>query len=143
YNMWMLEGRAYLPVFASRRVFVMRAAWVGVDPSDESKEFPFYRLVSSERSFRFPGFSTQRFRDRQLMLGQLEYRWLVSHRLGAFLLYQAGAVAPDVNDFHFGDTHISYGGGLRMGRAESEAIRLEVANSVEGVHATLRFRTDF
>jgi hypothetical protein len=143
YNQWLLEGRSYLSVFSSRRVLVFRAAWTGVQPTEEDREFPFYRLASSEKSVRFPGFSTQRFRDRQLMLGQVEYRWLVSHQLGAFLLYQAGAVAPEVADFRIDDTHTSIGGGFRMGRAEAEAVRLEIGHSVEGLHATLRFRADF
>jgi hypothetical protein len=143
YNQWVLEARGYLPVFAARRVLAIRGTWTGVDPVDDESPFPFYRLAQSERNFRFLGYSTQRFRDRQLMIGQVEYRWLVSHLVSAVAIYQVGAVAPDRQHFRLDDVHTSWGGGLRTGRADGTTIRLDVGKSVEGWKAGLRIRNDF
>jgi hypothetical protein len=73
FNQWSLEGRAYAPVFAKRRVIALRAVYAGVDPVGGST-MPFYRLVQSDGDLRFAGYPSHRFQDRQLLLGRIEYR---------------------------------------------------------------------
>lgn len=143
YNQWLFEGRAYLPVFARRRVLAFRAAYAGVDPTGDGTILPFYRLMQSEGQLRFLGYSTQRFRDQQLMLAHAEYRWVISHQVSAIAIYQLGAVAPTLGNFSIRTAHISWGGGLRMGLREAAALRLDVATSNEGLHAQLVLRSDF
>ena len=144
YTQWRLEGRAYLPVFAKRRVIAVRGVYAGVDPGGGATTLlPFYRLAQSEGTSRLAGYESERFRDRQLVLARIEYRWAILHRVSAVALYELGAVAPRVGAFRLGDAHESYGGGLRLGMSDVTTLRFEVAKSVEGIHPTLSLGSDF
>jgi outer membrane protein assembly factor BamA len=138
YYQWRVEGRAYVPVFAKRRVIAVRGVYAGVDPSgDTNTALPFYRLAQSEGDSRFAGYPTGRFRDRQLALTRIEYRWTILHSLSALALYELSAVAPRWESFTLSDAHESYGGGLRIAMSDEATLRLEVAKTVEGVQAVL------
>lgn len=140
YNQWLFEGRGYVPVFAKRRVIAVRGVYAGVKPTEEGPDaMPFYRLTTSEGSYRFAGFPSQRFRDRQLVLGRIEYRWAIWRRLNATALYEIGEVATSWDRFQARDVHISYGGGLRLNLSPISAFRLDIAHSLEGFNVVLRF----
>jgi len=144
YDQWRLEGRAYLPVFAKRRVIAVRGVFAGVNPSDDpTAMLPFYRLAQSEGDHRFAGYAAERFRDRQLMLGRVEYRWAILQRMSVLALYEMGEVAPRTGLFSLDGAHVSYGGGLRLGLSDVATLRIEVAKSVEGVHGTLALGSGF
>jgi Omp85 superfamily domain len=141
---WSLEGRAYLPVFAKRRVFVTRVLYTGVSPTDDlAQAFPFYRLAQSSGVTRLAGFSAERFRDRQLALARVEYRWVVFMRMSALAQYEVGEVSPSADAFTGRSAHVSYGTGLRIGLSPQTTLRCEVARSVEGVHAFVVLGGDF
>lgn len=142
YNQWRLEGRAYVPVFAKRRVIALRLVYAGIDPTGAST-VPFYRLMSTAKTLRFAGYATDRFRDRQLAIARGEYRWTLVQRVSAVALYELGAVAPDASAFTLSSAHVSYGGGLRLGLREGAAARVEAAKSVEGLEVTLELGSDF
>jgi hypothetical protein len=143
FNQWLLEGRAYAPVFAKRRVIALRGVYAGIDPTGATTTLPFYRLVESDGPLRFAGYPSHRFRDRQLLLGRVEYRWEVWRSVRAVALYELGEVAPQASEFTARAARWSYGGGLRYGLSEVSALRLEVANSVEGIQATLTMRSTY
>jgi hypothetical protein len=140
---WLLEGRAYAPVFARRRVIALRGVYAGVTPTGTTSTMPFYRLVQSDGPLRFAGYPSHRFQDRQLLLGRIEYRWEVWHRVRALALYELGEVAPRAGAFTARASRRSYGGGLRYGLSDEAACRLELAKSVEGFEATLTMRSGF
>lgn len=144
YYRWHVEGRAYLPVFAKRRVIAVRGVYAGVDPiGGATTILPFYRLAQSEGTSLFAGYASERFRDRQLMLARIEYRWAIIHRLSALALYELGEVAPRAKSFNLRDAHRSYGGGLRFGVSDVTTLRCEIGKSVEGLHAVLALGGDF
>ncbi len=143
FNQWLAEGRAYAPVFAKRRVIALRAVYAGVRPTGATTTLPFYRLAESDGPLRFAGYPSHRFRDRQLILGRIEYRWEVWRHIRAVGLYELGEVAPQASAFTARAARWSYGGGLRYGLSEGAALRLEVANSAEGIQATLTMRSTF
>jgi outer membrane protein assembly factor BamA len=144
YSQWWLEGRTYVPVFAKRRVLVLRGIYTGVKPrGGATTDLPFYRLPGSEGSAHFAGYNSGRFRDRQLMLARAEYRWPIVRRLNALALFEMGEVAPNMSSFRLPSTHNSYGGGLRLGLSEVSAFRLEMAQSVEGFHMVLELGSAF
>jgi hypothetical protein len=144
YYQWQVEGRAYVPVFAKRRVIAVRGVYAGVDRSDGATTIlPFYDLAKSEDASRFAGYDSERFRDRQLIHARIEYRWEILHQVSVLVLYDLGEVAPRAGLFSLGDAHESYGGGLRLGRSNESTLRLEVAKSVEGLHAVLLLGGDF
>jgi hypothetical protein len=144
FDQWLLEGRGYLPMFAKRRVLVVRGMYTGVQTRQGNPtDLPFYRLVQSDHATTFAGFPAGRFRDRQLLLARVEYRWEILDRLSALALYELGEVAPEAGSFTFGDAHVSYGGGFRFAVAGGKSIRGEVARSVEGMEASLTIMGDF
>lgn len=143
YTQWRLEGRGYVPVFASRRVIAVRVVYAGIEPSGGATALPHYRLAQSEEAYAFAGYAAGRFRDRQLMLGRVEYRWAVLHGLSAIALYELGEVAPRAASFRLRDAHTSYGGGLRLGMSDGSAARFEVAKGTEGLHAVLTLVSTF
>jgi outer membrane protein assembly factor BamA len=143
YHQWHVEARGYVPVFATRRVLVVRGAYAGVDPSGGTTIMPFYRLAQSEQALRFAGYSSQRFRDRRLALARLEYRWMIHRHLSALVLYELGEVAPHTRSFTARDVHVSYGGGVRFATSETKMVRVEAARSIEGTHFALHVGRDF
>ncbi|HEY6571825.1 MAG TPA: BamA/TamA family outer membrane protein [Candidatus Eisenbacteria bacterium] len=143
FDRWRVEGRAYLPVFAKRRVVAVRGVYAGVEPRGATADLPYYWLTQSEGITRFAGYASQRFRDRQLLLARVEYRWQILHRLSAIGLYEMGAVAPRLEAFSIREAHRSYGGGLRLGQSDYSSLRLEVAKSDEGLHAFLELGSEF
>jgi hypothetical protein len=144
YDQWRLEGRAYFPVFAKRRVIAVRGVYAGVDPrGGTSASLPFYRLAQSDGASRFAGYTSERFRDRQLMLVRIEYRWAILYRMSALALYELDEVAPRTGSFRLSGAHKAYGGGLRLGLSDEATLRFEVAKSVEGLHAVLALGGDF
>lgn len=143
FNQWLVEARAYAPVFAKRRVIALRGVYAGVDPTDGTTTLPFYRLVQSEGPLKFGGYPSHRFRDQQLLLGRVEYRWEVWHHVRALALYELGEVAPRTGAFTARAARWSYGGALRCGLNDEETLRFEVAKSVEGMQATLEIGSGF
>jgi hypothetical protein len=145
YVSWYAESRAYLPVFASRRVIALRYVYEGVDPRSGSDPVPFYRLPTSGDEARFAAFRSNRFLDRQLMLGHAEYRWIIlpPYNLWAHVMGQLGSVAPEREAFTLRDAHASIGGGLRVRIGETTTARLEIARGDEGTRIHLDLKGDF
>jgi hypothetical protein len=144
YNSWYAESRAYVPVLAPRRVIALRYIYQGVDPRGDT-EVPFYRMPVSGEQARFAAFRSNRFMDRQLMLGHAEYRWIVlpQYTVWAHVFGQLGAVASEQQGFTLQSAHRSIGGGFRAVLSPSTTARLEIANGDEGTRVYVDLRGDF
>ena len=145
YVSWRAELRGYIPVFASRRVIAMRVVHSGVDQNDGGEPVPFYRLPipSSSLETRFSAYSSRRFRDKQLLLAHVEYRWVIWESLWALALAQADQVAPEASQLRISDIRESYGGGLRYGLSEDATARAEIATGAEGTVFYVDVSTDY
>lgn len=145
YVSWYAESRAYVPVFASRRVIALRYVYEGVDPRSGSDPIPFYRLPTSGDEARFAAFRSNRFLDRQLMLGHAEYRWIIlpQYNIWAHVMGQLGSVAPEREAFTLRNAHRSIGGGLRARLGAATTARLEIAAGDEGTRIYLDLKGDF
>jgi len=95
------------------RVLMLRVAGEFTDPVS-SRDIPFYHLSELGRNGTIRGFERGRFRDRDMILGSLEYRypiWL--HGIDALLFLDAGKVSPDIiNDNSRNNFNVSYGTGM-------------------------------
>lgn len=147
YLQWHLEGRGYLPVLSDWRTIAVRVVHQGVDPLRGASAVPHYRLPRSADETRFWAFRTDRFRDQQLLLAHVEYRWRLWPQeypgeeldfASAFVFTQWGAVAPGIDHFRLADGHESHGGGFRFAMKD-RAFRLVFARGAEGIR--LRFST--
>jgi hypothetical protein len=143
YTYWHTEARAYLPVFARRRVLAFRALHRFELPDHGSAPIPFYRLIGAQNETRFAAYGGARFRDRHLALGRVEYRWELLDPVWVVALAEVGEVAPTARALRFADVHESYGGGLRFAQSDHSSIRFEVAKGSEGVTAGFELAGSF
>ena len=137
------EVRAYVPVFAPRRVIAVRALHQSVHPANATTTLPFYDLPETIGAGRFAGYGSQRFRDCHLALARVEYRWLIWDRLWALGLAEVGEVAPSAKALRIADVHESYGGGLRYAFNPTAVVRLEIAKGSEGMVTNISLSEDF
>jgi hypothetical protein len=140
---WRGEARAYLPVFADRRVIALRGVYASVHPDAGSPPVPFYRLPESAGEHYFRAFDSGRFRDRHLTLGELEYRWWLWEWLWFVGFGQLGWVAPSSTALRFDQVHESYGGGIRVALTSNLLYRLDIGHGSEGTRTNFRLGAQF
>ena len=73
------------------------------------------------------------------MLLTAQYRWYVQEYLDGVLFYEAGKVAPRVDDLSFDRLEKSYGIGLHLHTPNTTLLRLELAHSREGTRFIFGF----
>ena len=116
------------------RVLMLRIAGE-MRESVSNREIPCYYLSELGRNGTIRGFERGRFRDRDMVLGSLEYRypiWL--HGIDALLFIDAGKVAPDVfNDNSGNKFNVSYGTGIRFWSREGLVSKLAIGWSDDGM----------
>ncbi|MGD2152281.1 MAG: BamA/TamA family outer membrane protein [Gemmatimonadales bacterium] len=94
----------------------------------ETGDPPFQQLFLFGGQDLMRGYYLGRFRDRNMVAVQAEYRIVpIWWRLGAVVFGGIGDVAYEPSDFTFGDLKYSIGGGLRflLVRAEGITLRLD------------------
>lgn len=121
-----VDLQQYLPFLMERRVFALRAAASLTDPGPGG-EVPFYLMPTLGGPSDLRGYRRHRFRDRNALLLQAEYRWEVFTALDAALFVEAGQVAPRLGDFSMDRFQTDYGIGFRFGSVEGVFLRIEGA----------------
>jgi outer membrane protein assembly factor BamA len=108
--------------------------------SASGQQVPFYLLpvLGSGQSLR--GYADYRFRDRNLVLLNAEYRWRLARVIDGAVFYDAGAVAPAAIDaMSLRRLRADYGLGVRVHSKTHQVVRLDVARSREGMKAIVSF----
>ena len=109
FNRYYLDLRKYLPLAKAHTLALQsRMLFQTGDP-------PFWRLgqLGGEESMR--GYYLGRYRDKNMIALQAEYRWLpVFWRLGLAAFVGVGDVAEKVGQFDLGNLKYSYGLGVRF-----------------------------
>jgi outer membrane protein assembly factor BamA len=131
------DAAQYVPL--GRSVLAFRGR-VDVSQTETDQRVPFYLLPSLGGSSSLRGYLDYRFRDRDLLLMDAEYRWPILRRVDAAVFYDAGSVAPASNLLSR-QFHTDYGAGLRLHSATRMLVRLDVARSAEGTRALVSFST--
>ena len=75
FNRWEVDLQQYVPIFTPSRLIALRANAVGVVP-DAGQDVPFYLQPTLGGSHSIRGYPHQRFRDRNSLLLQAEYRFI-------------------------------------------------------------------
>jgi outer membrane translocation and assembly module TamA len=78
------------------------------------------------------GYSSWRFRDRNSLKLQAEWRVMVNRFLDMAVFYDAGKVAADTGDLNLSDLRSDFGLGFRFHGPLSTPLRIDVAHSDEG-----------
>jgi len=93
---------------------------------DFGNEVPLRSLAAMGGANSMRGYYNGRYRDKQLLVFQAEYRIKLYKRIGLAFFGDAGNVGHTSSDFTFGDLKYSYGGGLRIRLNKSEKLNLRL-----------------
>jgi hypothetical protein len=96
------------------------------------QQAPFYLLPSLGGGDTLRGFPSWRFRGRDSLLLQGEWRILVNRGFETAVFYDAGKVAERASDLDLNGLHTDYGFGARFHALYSTFLRVELAHSREG-----------
>ena len=125
------DVRHYVHLFYNR-VLVIRAAAELTDPL-RGKSVPFYYLSELSEDISFRGFERGRFRDFDLILGSLEYRYPISNNFESILFTDAGQVASDIfQNYNASNWEVTWGIGLRYVSMKGSVSKIELARSKDG-----------
>jgi outer membrane protein assembly factor BamA len=131
------DAAQYIPI---RRSVVALRARVDLSQTGDGQAVPFYLLPALGGANSLRGFLDYRFRDRDLLMLNAEYRWPIARKIDAAAFYDAGAVAPEASGLTRRFNR-DYGLGVRVHSDTHMLVRLDVARSNEGTRALLTFTT--
>jgi opacity protein-like surface antigen len=124
---------------ALQHVPILRETWVlsfrGLLSTTQTKSdevIPFYMLPAIGGGSSLRGYSSWRFRDRNSLKLQAEWRVMVNRFLDMAVFYDAGKVAADTGDLNLSDLRSDFGLGFRFHGPLSTPLRIDVAHSDEG-----------
>jgi outer membrane protein assembly factor BamA len=129
FGQYDIEAQQYFPFFNQRRVIVVRAK---TTLTQTASEVPFFMQPTLGGSEDLRGYNEYRFRDRNMVVLNAEYRWEAFSGLDLAAFADAGGVAAKASDLRLTDLHTSYGAGLRFNTAKSVFLRLDLGFSKEG-----------
>jgi outer membrane protein assembly factor BamA len=136
------EVQQYIPFFNQRRVIALRARTTLTQTSD-GKEVPFYMLPVMGGSEDLRGYDDFRFRDRNMVVVNAEYRFEAFSGLDVALFADAGQVAATTGDLNFRDMKTAAGFGFRFNTAKKVFYRVDVGFSREGTRIFMKFGNVF
>lgn len=125
------EASQFIPILHENWVIALRARVARTDTSNGNVA-PFYLLPSLGGSASLRGYEDTRFRDRNLLSLNAEYRWRVFGALDGALFYDTGKVARRFGDLDLTDLKNSYGIGFRFHSSDATLFRLDVGHGKEG-----------
>jgi outer membrane protein assembly factor BamA len=129
------EGLQVVPIAGGRLVIAARGLGV-FSTTSGGRTIPFYLLPALGGHNTLRGYADYRFHDRHALVANLESRFpLLAHVDGA-VFFDAGNVAPRVEDLDLART--SYGAGVRLHTGASTLARLDVARGHEGWRVLFR-----
>lgn len=141
-----LLGFRQLDYEVIQHIPLLREAWVlslhGLAQTTHHKgdeQLPFFLLPSLGGGQNLRGYSSWRFRDRNSVLLQGEWRIMVNRFFDTAVFYDAGQVATHKSEFDLDRFKTDYGFGARFHTPFSTVLRVDVARSREGT--TLVFAT--
>jgi outer membrane protein assembly factor BamA len=136
FGQYDIEAQQYFPFFNQRRVIVVRAK---TTLTQTASEVPFFMQPTLGGSEDLRGYHEYRFRDRNMVVLNAEYRWEAFSGLDLAAFADAGDVAAKTSDLRLTDFHTSYGAGLRFNTAKSVFLRLDLGFSKEGRRLFIKF----
>jgi hypothetical protein len=144
FNRWEVDLQQYLPILTPSRLIALRANAVGVIP-DAGQEVPFYLQPTLGGSHSIRAYPHQRFRDRNSLLLQAEYRFVLNDFMTGAVFYDTGKVAFDRDDlWNVDGMRNDYGISFKLGFAGLAAFRAEVVfGGDEGTVYAVRFSDVF
>ncbi len=123
--------RQFVPLLRENWVLVFRGL-VSMTSTNGTDEVPYFMMPYLGSGETLRAFQNRRFRDRNSLLLQAEYRWTPSHFIDMALFTDAGKVAAKRGDLNFDHLHNDYGIGIRFHGPKFTALRVDLARCNEG-----------
>lgn len=123
------DYRKYITI-ASAQVLALQAYSL----NNFGNDIPLRNLGALGGANSMRGYYSGRFRDKNLLVLQAEYRCLIYKRLGAVAFGGIGNVANNVSEYTFNQLKCSYGGGLRfaLNKKENLNVRIDYGFATDG-----------
>jgi surface antigen Omp85-like protein len=132
-------GFSQIEYEALQHVPLVREAWVlsfrgyvSTTAAKAGQEIPFFMLPSIGGGSSLRGFSSWRFRDRNSVLVQAEWRAMVNRFVDMAVFYDAGKVTPYSSDLNLDQLKNDAGLGFRFHGPIATPFRVDFAKGNEG-----------
>jgi hypothetical protein len=122
----------HLPILREAWVISLRSA-VQTTYAKTNQQVPFFLLPYVGSGSTMRGFTSHRFRDQNGLTLQAEWRIMVNRFLDTAVFYDTGKVAARRADLNLQDLKSDYGFGVRFHGPFATPLRVELANSSEGL----------
>jgi outer membrane protein assembly factor BamA len=131
FQMMNYEGIGYLPILRETWVIALHGR---VQTADEKNGqlIPFFMLPALGGGSSLRGYSSWRFRDKNSLLLQAEWRIPASRYFDTAFFYDAGKVTERTSDLDFDGLKTNWGVGFRFHSPFATPLRIEFAKSKEG-----------
>jgi hypothetical protein len=136
------EALQHIPILRETWVLSLRGR-VETTSLKEDQEIPYFMLPSLGSGSTLRGFSSWRFRDRNSLLLQAEWRVMVNRLLDLALFYDTGKVTAHTSDLSLDGLTSDVGFGIRFHGPLSTPLRVEVAHGDEGFHLVFSASSSF
>ena len=125
------EAIHHIPLVREAWVLSFRAA-ASTTGHKDGQEIPFFMLPSIGGGSSLRGYGSWRFRDRNSLLLQAEWRVIVNRFFDTALFYDTGKVSEHTRDLNLQDLRDDYGIGFRFHGPLATPLRVDLAKSHEG-----------
>jgi outer membrane protein assembly factor BamA len=143
FDAFTLDTHQFLPIFDKKRVIAVRFQ-LQTTTAGADDEVPFYMRPTLGGSDSLRSYADFRFRDRNMAVLNVEYRWEAFSGLDMALFSDFGSVAPRLADLEFAEVRGAYGIGLRFNTYKAVFLRLDLgAGGSEGIRTFLKFSKAF
>jgi outer membrane protein assembly factor BamA len=136
------EAIQHVPILRETWVLSMRAA-ASTTGTKTGQQIPFFMLPSIGGGSSLRGYTSWRFRDRNSLLLQAEWRVIVNRFLDMALFYDTGKVTSHTRDLDLTDLEDDYGIGFRFHGPLATPLRIEFARSHEGLSIVFSSHASF
>lgn len=136
------EALHHVPLLRETWVVSMRAA-ASTTGTKSEQQIPFFMLPSIGGGSSLRGYNSWRFRDRNSLLLQAEWRVIVNRYLDMAVFYDTGKVTAHARDLDLTDLNDDYGLGFRFHGPLSTPLRIDFARSREGLSIVFSSQAPF
>ena len=133
YNQYELDANQYIPLWKPRQILALHLGW-HLQEHSGNDFIPFYRLSTLDASSPLRGFTSGRFRDRNYLLMNVEYRFPVWSLIDGAIFYDTGRVYHKFTDISVSNLRYSAGAGIRFRIPNLVVFRLDGAYGGEGIN---------
>ncbi len=126
------EAIQHIPLLREAWVLSFRGA-VETTIAKSNEQIPFFMLPALGGGSNLRGFSSWRFRDRNSLLLQGEWRIIVNRFVDMAVFFDAGKVTQDRSDLNLDGLKADGGLGFRLHGPLATPLRIEFAKSHEGL----------